>query len=112
LYLIFFISGIGTCIALNSKGYYFLNDRFLRLIIPFVFAAIVIIPCQYYYQMLQKTPDVSFLDFMHNYPESILSKNFEFDIFSWILEIGIHLWYLPSLFIMTVLALPLLKRMN
>jgi glucans biosynthesis protein C len=112
LYLIFFISGIGACIALNSKGNSFLNDRFLRLIVPFVFGAIVIVPCQYFYQMLQKSPDVTFLDFMSNYPASILNRNLKFDPFLWILEIGIHLWYLPSLFIMTVLMLPLLKRIN
>jgi hypothetical protein len=62
--------------------------------------------------MLQKTADVSFLDFMSNYPKSIIDKNFKFDIFLWILEIGIHLWYLPSLFIMTLITLPLLKRIN
>lgn len=112
LYLIFFISGVGTGIALNSKGKAFLNDRFLRLIIPFIFGVIVIIPCQYFYQMLQKAPDVSFLDFMKNYPGSIINRDLKFDLFLWILEIGIHLWYLPSLFIMTLLSLPLLKRIN
>ena len=112
LYLIFFISGIGTRIALNARGNTFLKDRFLRLIVPFVFGAIVIVPCQYYYQMLQQNPDISFIDFMRHYPESILQKNFKFDIFLWILETGIHLWYLPSLFIMTLITLPLLKRIN
>jgi glucan biosynthesis protein C len=112
LYLIFFISGIGTWISLNSKAISFLNNRFLRLIVPFVFAAIVIVPCQYFYQMLQKSPDVTFLDFMSNYPKTIINKSFKFDIFLWILEIGIHLWYLPSLFIMTLITLPLLKRIN
>jgi hypothetical protein len=112
LYLIFFISGIGTWIALSSKGNIFLKDRFLRLIVPFVFAAIVIIPCQYFYQILQNSPDVTFLDFIIKYPETIINKKFKFDIFLWILEIGIHLWYLPSLFIMTLITLPLLKQIN
>jgi hypothetical protein len=112
LYLIFFISGIGTWIALNSKGNYFLNDRFLRLIVPFVFGAIVIVPCQYFYQMLQKRADITFLGFMSNYPKSVIDKNLPFDPFLWILEIGIHLWYLPSLLIMTLITLPLLKRID
>lgn len=112
LYLIFFISGIGTWIALSSKGNIFLRDRILRLIVPFVFAAIVIIPCQYFYQLLQKSPDATFWDFISTYPKTILNKNFKFDIFLWILEIGIHLWYLPSLFIMTLITLPLLKQIN
>ena len=112
LYLIFFISGIGTWIALNSNGSSFLNNRLLRLIVPFVFASIVIVPCQYFYQMLQKGPDITFLNFMSNYPKSVINKGYKFDIFLWILEIGIHLWYLPSLFIMTLITLPLLKRIN
>ncbi|NOT73534.1 MAG: acyltransferase family protein [Cyclobacteriaceae bacterium] len=112
LYLIFFISGIGTWIAINSRGSNFLKDRFSRLIIPFVFGVIVIVPCQYYYQMLQKSSEVTFLDFMSNYPKTIIGQVSAFDPFSWILEFGIHLWYLPSLFIMTLITLPLLKRIN
>ena len=112
LYLIFFISGIGTRISLHSKGRSFLNDRFLRLIVPFVFASIVIVPCQYFYQNLQKSPDLTFLDFMSHYAKSIINKGFKFDIFLWLLEIGIHLWYLPSLFIMTLISLPILKRID
>jgi glucans biosynthesis protein C len=112
LYLIFFISGVGTWLAMKSKGNSFFNDRFLRLIVPFVFGAIVIIPCQYYYQSLQKNPSTDLLNFIMSYPQSIIDKNLKFDLFAWILEIGIHLWYLPDLFIMTVITLPLLKRIN
>jgi hypothetical protein len=112
LYLIFFISGIGTWIALKARGSNFLKDRFLRLIVPFVFGAIVIVPCQYYYQGLQKNPGLGFWDFMQAYPQTMLDKNFRYDVFLWLLEIGIHLWYLPSLFIMTFLTLPLLQRIR
>ncbi|MCX8481178.1 MAG: acyltransferase family protein, partial [Sediminibacterium sp.] len=112
LYLIFFISGVGTWITLNANISSFLNNRILRLIVPFVFASIIIVPCQYFYQTLQTFPNTSFINFISHYPQSFLHKKFKYDIFLWILEIGIHLWYLPSLFIMTLILLPLLKRIN
>lgn len=110
LYLIFFVSGVGTFLALRSgKGRFFM-DRFQRLIIPFVFGVIVVIPCQYYYQKLQKEPGLGFWEFMRHYPHFIATRPYGVDIFQWLLEVGIHLWYLPSLFFMTVLLYPLFKR--
>ena len=112
LHLIFFVSGVGTWLALRSRGSYFFYDRFLRLIVPFVFGVIVIVPCQYYYQKLQAGTGIGFMEFMNHYPEFIINKNLRYDLFLWIIEIGIHLWYLPYLFIMTLLTFPLLKRLD
>ncbi|MBC7866277.1 MAG: acyltransferase [Gloeobacteraceae cyanobacterium ES-bin-316] len=112
LHLIFFVSGVGTWLAIRSRGRYFFNDRFKRLIVPFIFGSIVIVPCQYYYQMLQKGIDITFLDFMIGYPAFLTKQDLQFDLFLWILEIGIHLWYLPYLFITTFISFPLLKRIN
>ncbi|WP_440134389.1 acyltransferase family protein [Chitinophaga sancti] len=112
LYLIFFVSGVGTFLALKSRQQQFLKDRFQRLIIPFLFGIIFIIPCQYYYQKLQKQPDLLFWDFMAHYPRFIATRPYRFDLFQWLLELGIHLWYLPSLYIMTIVLYPLLKHMN
>ncbi len=112
LHLIFFVSGAGTWLALRSRGKHFFNDRFLRLIIPFIFGAIVIVPCQYYYQMLQQGTHIKFVDFIINYPKFQINKDLKFDLFLWIIEIGIHLWYLPYLFIMTLITFPTLKRIN
>ncbi|SEM57328.1 Acyltransferase family protein [Chitinophaga rupis] len=112
LYLIFFVSGVGTFLALRSRGNKFFTDRFQRLIIPFIFGIIVIVPCQYYFQKLQKYPGTSFLNFIAHYPGFIASRPYKFDIFQWLLELGIHLWYLPSLFIMTVALYPLFNRIN
>lgn len=112
LHLIFFVSGVGTWLAIRSRGSQFFRDRFQRLIIPFIFGALVIVPCQYYYQQLQQPSSIRFTDFMIHYPAFIASRNYGFDLFSWILEIGIHLWYLPYLFIMTLITYPLLKRIN
>ena len=78
LHLIFFVSGVGTCLALRSRGKYFFNDRFLRLIVPFVFGAIVIVPCQYYYQMLQKGTEYQVCRFYDNYPKFQINKDLQF----------------------------------
>jgi len=112
LYLIFFVSGVGTFLALRSRGRKFFTDRFQRLIVPFLFGIIVVIPCQYYYQKLQKQPDLLFCDFIVHYPQFIASRPYKFDLFQWLLELGIHLWYLPSLFIMTVILYPVYNGMN
>lgn len=109
LHLIFFISGVGTWFAIRSDSQRFFLRRIQRLLVPFIFGAIVIAPCQYYYQFLQAGHQISFLDFIQNYPADLSKKDFKFDIFLWILEIGIHLWYLPYLFIMTMIFLPLLR---
>jgi glucan biosynthesis protein C len=113
LYLVFFVSGVGTCLALRSRSKQFFNDRFLRLIVPFVFGAIMIVPCQYYYQSLQAGADSTFTDFMLNYPKFIANKDYlGFDPFLWIIEIGIHLWYLPNLFAITLLTYPILNHLS
>lgn len=112
LHLIFFVSGIGTWLAMRSRGRHFFRDRFQRLIIPFLFGAIIIVPCQYYYQKLQAGKAIGFIEFMAHYPTFITNRKYGFDIFKWILEIGIHLWYLPYLFIMTAITYPLLQRIN
>ncbi|RYE56459.1 MAG: hypothetical protein EOP48_07965 [Sphingobacteriales bacterium] len=112
LYLVFFVSGVGTLFALKSHGKRFFYNRFMRLIVPYLFGIIFIVPCQYYYQRLQAGVDISFVDFMVNYPAFIASKNLGFDPFLWIIEQGIHLWYLASLFIITMVTYPILKKIN
>jgi glucans biosynthesis protein C len=112
LYLVFFVSGVGTLFALRPSGKLFFYNRFMRLIVPYVFGVILIVPCQYYYQSLQAGVHSSFLDFIVNYPVFIASKNLQFDPFLWIMEIGIHLWYLASLFIITLVTFPFLKKIN
>lgn len=110
--MIFFVSGVGTWLAMRSRGGSFFRDRFQRLIIPFLFGALVIVPCQYYYQQLQQHPFTRFTEFMIHYPAFIANRKYGVNLFAWILETGIHLWYLPYLFIMTLVTYPLLKRID
>ncbi|RZK13099.1 MAG: hypothetical protein EOO43_18270, partial [Flavobacterium sp.] len=112
LYLVFFVSGVGTFFAIRFGGKQFFYDRFMRLIIPYMFGSLLIVPCQYYYQSVQAGAHSSFIHFIENYPTFIASKNLRFDPFLWIIEIGIHLWYLASLFIITVLTYPFLKKID
>lgn len=113
LHLIFFVSGIGTWFAIGSHKKNFFKDRFLRLMIPFIFASLLIVPSQRYYQRLQNGEIFdSFWRFMNLYPSQVLQNDYGFSILLWCKEIGIHLWYLPYLLIMTLVCFPILKKVK
>lgn len=113
LHLIFLVSGIGTWFAIRSHKNLFFKDRFIRLIIPFVFASIFITPSQRFFEALQNNEKFNnYLDFLKNYPSIILENNFDFSFLLWFKEIGIHLWYLPYLLIMTIMMFPLFVKIK
>jgi hypothetical protein len=101
--LIFLVSGVGTWFALSSKRNTFFADRIKRLIIPFIFGVILIIPPQKYIEA------ISFHGFKGNYPVFLaewpgiaFSFNFGKSILLWFGHLGAHIYYLPYLFVMTV----------
>ncbi|MFC2096096.1 acyltransferase family protein [Bacteroidota bacterium] len=109
MHLIFFISGVGTFFALRSRNGRFIKDRFKRLIAPFVFGIILLIPPQKFYEAISNGWfDGSLLDFVINYPSWLLIHHPGISL-SWTGHLGYHIWYLAFLFIMTIAALPLLK---
>lgn len=113
LHLIFLVSGIGTWFAMRSHKNHFFKDRFKRLIIPFVFASILITPSQRFFQALQNNENFnSYLDFLKNYPSKLLENDFDFSLLLWFKEFGIHLWYLPYLLIMTIMMFPLFLKIK
>ncbi|WJV30581.1 acyltransferase family protein [Rossellomorea sp. AcN35-11] len=53
--ILFLVSGVGTYFILRSRSNRaFIGDRLKRLLIPFIFAVVVIVPPQGYYAALQK----------------------------------------------------------
>jgi hypothetical protein len=101
--LIFLVSGVGTWFALSSKRNTFFADRIKRLIIPFIFGVILIIPPQKYIEA------ITFHGFKGNYPVFLaewpgiaFSFNFGKSILLWFGHLGAHIYYLPYLFVMTV----------
>jgi glucan biosynthesis protein C len=98
--ILFVVSGMGTRFALSYRsGPTYMRERFARLFIPLVFGILIIVPPQIYIERLtQGIPFASFLDFYPHYFEGIYPEG----NFSWH-----HLWFLPYLLIMSLLATPI-----
>lgn len=112
--LFFLISGASIYFALGTRTpKQFLQDRCLRLIIPFIFGVFVLSPPQVYLERISNldnsigpwhgaTPfSGSFLEFLPSYFQGwyLFGGNF-----AWM---GLHLWYLLVLFLFSLLCLPL-----
>lgn len=107
--LFFVLAGAGTLFALNSKnkvGY--AEERFYRLMVPWVFGTFLLVPPQRYLSALQKGQyNGEMISFLPWYIEKKLSSaNLGFDPI-WFSEIGAHLWFLAVLFLFSILTLPI-----
>lgn len=108
--LIFLISGVGTRFALNSRKSSFFFDRIKRLIIPFIFGIIFIIPPQKFYEAISMYGfHGDYFQFLKEWPAYAFSQNFGVSILFWFGHLGAHIYYLPYLFTMTLLVVPLYK---
>lgn len=98
--ILFVVSGMGTRFALSNRtGKFYVKERVSRLLIPLVFGMLVIIPPQVYFERLvQGMPFENYLAFYPHYFDGIYPKG----NFSWH-----HLWFLPYLLLMSILATPL-----
>lgn len=106
--LLFMLSGAGTYLALNFRsGRQYAADRFKRLFLPLVFGICLIIPPQVYFERIGNSPyrlspinfQGSYLEF---YPHFFEPKSYPEGNFSWH-----HLWFLPYLFVFSLVSLPL-----
>jgi hypothetical protein len=108
--LIFLISGVGTWFALNSRKSSFFFDRMKRLIIPFIFGIIFIIPPQKFYEAISFHGfQGDYFQFLKAWPVYAFSQNFGASILFWFGHLGAHIYYLPYLFTMTILVVPVYK---
>jgi len=98
--ILFVVSGMGTRFAFSYRsGGLYAKERFTRLFIPLVFGMLVIVPPQVYYERLTQGLDyTSYLNFYPHYFNGIYPDG----NFSWH-----HLWFLPYLLIMSLLATPI-----
>ncbi|MEP1032433.1 acyltransferase family protein [Ekhidna sp.] len=104
--LLFFISGYGTFLALRKRSpLRYLKERHNRLVIPLLFAMIVVVPPQVYFERVFNGATFSYAEFwptifqMIPYPEGSLSWH--------------HMWFVLYLFIYSAVLLPIflvLKR--
>ncbi|WP_455281934.1 acyltransferase family protein [[Eubacterium] cellulosolvens] len=104
--LFFILSGAATYYALgfrNSRQ--FVQERIRRILIPFIFGIIIIVPPQVYLEYNYKFSS-SYIQF---YPQYFEGLYFFGGNFSWF---GHHLWYLLLLFVYSLITLPLLVRLR
>jgi len=113
MHLIFLVSGAGTWFAMRSRKKAFVFDRVKRLLIPFLFGIVLIIPPQRFYEWIMfHNFTGTYFDFLMLYPFQQLNAEMGSSLLLWFGHLGTHIWYLPFLFTMTVLVLPLLKKMQ
>ncbi len=113
MYLIFLVSGAGTWLAMRSRKDEFLIDRVKRLIVPFLFGILIVIPPQRFYEWIMfHNFQGNYIDFLTAYPTQQLGANMGASLLLWFGHLGTHLWYLPFLFVMTIVSLPILKKIQ
>lgn len=103
--LFFLLSGASTRLALGARGIgRLLQDRVLRLLLPFAFGVLVIVPPQVWVERLGAGEfQGSFWAFYPRYFEGWYAFGGNF---AWM---GLHLWYLLLLFLLTLILAPLLS---
>lgn len=98
--ILFVVSGIGTRFALSFRsGTEYVKERFTRLLIPLLVGIIVVVAPQVYFERIA---DGSFEgDYFEFYP-LFFQGIYPHGNFSWH-----HLWFLPYLLFMSLIATPL-----
>ncbi len=122
--LLFLVGGAGVLFALRKRSVgQFLGERSMRLLIPFVFATLVIVPIQVYF-VLKGNPSLlkSFNVPIPNPQQALASYLSFYGQFLWgygyflthfrpalAMVFWGHLWFIPRLFAYTLLTLPLFR---
>lgn len=98
--ILFVVSGMGTRFALSYRsGNQYIKERFERLFIPLVVGMLIIVAPQVYFERVADGDFAgSFFAFYPSYFDGIYPTG----NFSWH-----HLWFLPYLFVFSILATPL-----
>ena len=113
MFLIFLVSGAGTWFAMRSRKAEFVADRLKRLMVPFLFGIIIVIPPQRFYEWIMfRDFQGGYFEFLSMYPAQQLSDNMGMSVLLWFGHLGTHLWYLPFLFVMTLVSLPIFKKIQ
>lgn len=105
--ILFLISGIATWFSLGyRRGRKYLKERFMRLVVPFIFGMLIIVPPQLYYTLRSNAGyDKSYFQFYLSY---FTNFNYQYPFggdYSGSFELG-HLWFLAVLFIFSLILLP------
>ncbi len=108
--IFFLLAGASTRFSLDFKtGAAYVKERFLRLMIPFIFGALVLIPPQGYVEALSRFQFSG--NFIQYFPHHFAIRLSRFSLNpGWLFgSFGTHLWFLGFLFLYSLVALPLFK---
>lgn len=98
--LLFFISGSAVCFAMDRHSTWkFFLERHKRLLLPLAFGILVIIPPQVYYERLYQHQQYD--SFWSFYPTIFQTGSYPQGNLSWH-----HLWYLPYIWVYSMIMLP------
>ncbi|SOD61389.1 Surface polysaccharide O-acyltransferase, integral membrane enzyme [Streptomyces zhaozhouensis] len=102
--LLFLLAGMSSYYALRKRAARsYVRERYLRLLVPFFFGCLVIVPPQAYYAMKFHQ------GYRGSYPDFLWSYFTDFS--DWTVLTGIspaHLWFILFLFLISVALLPLM----
>lgn len=102
----FLMAGTGSWFALQRRTpRQYLNERFKRLLIPFVVGAIVLMPIMLSFEWMHWTAKGAWQMSFRNF---VLDRNVGFSP-RWFGALGYHLWFLGFLFSFAVITLPLFR---
>jgi len=104
--LLFLAAGASTWFAMKKRsGGQYLIERLKRLMVPFIFGTLVIVPPQMYFAQLHRsgTP-ISYLEY---YPTFFQMRPVGMPDYTGIGFTWGHLWFILNLFVISLIALPI-----
>ncbi len=109
--ILFLVSGVGTYFLLSSKyNHHFVKDRLTRLLVPFLFAVLVIVPPQGYIAVISK--EIGDYEHFLNYIQAF----FTFDLETIHGFTGTftpaHMWFILYLVIFSLISKPIFSWMK
>lgn len=108
--LFFFLAGAGAWFALKKrKAGEFLGERFKRLVIPCIVGILLLSPPQAY--LIAISQSLYGGNMFQFYPTFFLNIHLSLNP-QWVGAYGFHLWFLAFLFIISLLALPVLMALK
>jgi glucans biosynthesis protein C len=105
--VLFLVAGASTWYALRHRtsGQY-VTERLKRLMVPFVFGTLVIVPPQMYLALLHRSEtSTSYLEY---YPRFFELRPFDIPDYTGVGFSWAHLWFILNLFVISLVAFPLL----
>jgi peptidoglycan/LPS O-acetylase OafA/YrhL len=108
--LFFLLAGASAWFALSHRtSNQFISERFKRLLIPFTVAFILLSPIQAYYMVYftERAYSLYHGNLLQFFPYFFTNIHVGWDL-KWLAIYGYHLWFLAFLYIISMLALPLL----